>query len=208
MRASLTFPSRQRGATLFIALIMLLLITLLAVNSMRGTTLEAKITGNLIEQKRATNAAEAALRVGERRLLAQTTLDTGSADCTTSTGKHANLCILNFDSFSTNDTATGKTNNANCMTNASGSGGWWTYATCSTSYLGLDGTSTFTPAPLWNAAYIAFDPKNSYGNVEVTDPDERSLGRGPHYYRVTAAAQADGQRFNSILQTVTVRRYY
>lgn len=59
---------KQNGAVLFVALIMLLIITLLAVTSMREVTLEARITGNLIEQKRLTNAAESALREGERRL--------------------------------------------------------------------------------------------------------------------------------------------
>lgn len=197
-------PSHQRGATLFFALIMLLLITLLAVNGMRGTTLEAKITGNLIEQKHATNAAEAALRTGERRLAMQITLDTGSANCATSIAKHSNLCILSVtnDPFSTNSVATGTSAANGCPTP------WWTGTTCSVGYLGVDGTSTFTPTPRWTIAYIAFDPKNSNNNVEVTDPDERSLGRGPHYYRVTATGQADGQRFNSILQSVAVRRYY
>ena len=200
-------PSKQRGATLFFALIMLLLITLLAVNGMRGTTLEAKITGNLIEQKHATNAAEAALRTGERRLAMQSTLDTGSADCTTSVSKHANLCILAFnidDPFAENSVASGTTTTAISPCPII----WWSSSTCSISYLAIDGASTFNPSPQWTIAYIAFDPKNSNRNVEVTDPDERSLGRGPHYYRVTATGQADGQRFNSILQSVAVRRYH
>ena len=47
---------------------MLLIITLLAVSSMRGVTLEARMTGNMIEQKRLTSAAESALRDGERNI--------------------------------------------------------------------------------------------------------------------------------------------
>jgi type IV pilus assembly protein PilX len=61
---------RQKGASLFIALIMLLVITLIAVTSMREVALEARITGNLVEQKRLASAAESALREGERRVLA------------------------------------------------------------------------------------------------------------------------------------------
>lgn len=60
---------RQQGASLFVALIMLLVITLVAVTSMREVVLESRITGNLIEQKRLSSTAESALREGERGVL-------------------------------------------------------------------------------------------------------------------------------------------
>ncbi len=63
-----SFPAQQQGASLFIALIILLLVTLLAVTSMRGVVLEARITGNLLEQKRLSSAAESALRESEKRI--------------------------------------------------------------------------------------------------------------------------------------------
>ena len=47
---------------MLIALVMLLLLTLLAVTSMRETTLQNRVGGNVSEQKRAYNAAESALR--------------------------------------------------------------------------------------------------------------------------------------------------
>ncbi|MFJ3483592.1 PilX N-terminal domain-containing pilus assembly protein [Pseudomonas sp. NPDC090202] len=55
----------QKGATLIVAIIMLLLLTLLALSSMRGVSLESRITGNLKLQKNLTAAAEAGLRMGE-----------------------------------------------------------------------------------------------------------------------------------------------
>lgn len=55
----------QTGATLIVAIVMLLIITLLALSSMRGVSLESRITGNLKQQKALVNAAEAALRMGE-----------------------------------------------------------------------------------------------------------------------------------------------
>lgn len=58
-------PLQQKGASLFIALIILLIVTLLALSSARETTLESRITGNYIEQQRLANAAEASLRDGE-----------------------------------------------------------------------------------------------------------------------------------------------
>lgn len=58
----------QTGATLLVALMMLLIITLLALSSMRGVSLESRITGNLRLQKTLTNAAEAGLRIGEQNV--------------------------------------------------------------------------------------------------------------------------------------------
>lgn len=64
---TLRHTSRQQGSTLLISLVILLMITLLAVSNMREVSLESRITGNLIEQKRLRNAGEAGLREGERR---------------------------------------------------------------------------------------------------------------------------------------------
>ncbi|MFJ5298409.1 PilX N-terminal domain-containing pilus assembly protein [Pseudomonas sp. NPDC088368] len=58
----------QRGATLLVAIIMLLIITLLALSSMRGVSLESRITGNLKMQKTLFNAAEGGLRIGENSI--------------------------------------------------------------------------------------------------------------------------------------------
>lgn len=58
-------PRHQAGATLLVAIMMLLIITLLALSSMRGVSLESRITGNLKQQKTLVNAAEAGLRMGE-----------------------------------------------------------------------------------------------------------------------------------------------
>lgn len=62
-------PNRQRGAALFIALVILLIVTLLALSGVRETTLEARITGNFIDQQKQLNYAEAALRQGEKQLI-------------------------------------------------------------------------------------------------------------------------------------------
>ncbi len=63
-----SFPARQQGSTLFVALIMLLVITLLAISGARETTLESRITGNFVEQQKLLNDAEATLREGEKQL--------------------------------------------------------------------------------------------------------------------------------------------
>lgn len=61
--------NNQNGSTLFIALIMLLVITVLALSGAREVMLESRITGNHAEQQKLTNEAEAALREGEAQLV-------------------------------------------------------------------------------------------------------------------------------------------
>lgn len=58
---------RQRGATLLIALVTLLVITVLAVGSMRGVSLESKISANRAFSSQQQGLADAALREGEFR---------------------------------------------------------------------------------------------------------------------------------------------
>ncbi|WP_256665880.1 PilX N-terminal domain-containing pilus assembly protein [Pseudomonas sp. 8Z] len=58
---------RQEGAVLLVALVMLVVITLLAVGSMRNVTLETRITANRAQTVQLENAADAALREAEFR---------------------------------------------------------------------------------------------------------------------------------------------
>ncbi len=55
----------QQGAILIVALIMLLLVTIIGLASIRGTSLQERMAGNLRDQELALQAAEAALRQGE-----------------------------------------------------------------------------------------------------------------------------------------------
>ena len=57
--------NNQRGAILIIALIMLLLLTIIGLSSMRGTSLQESMAGNMRDSSLALQAAEAALRQGE-----------------------------------------------------------------------------------------------------------------------------------------------
>lgn len=64
---------RERGAALVVALVFLLVMTVLGVTSMRTTTLQERMAGNLQDKNLAFQAAEAALREGEE-FLQQATL--------------------------------------------------------------------------------------------------------------------------------------
>jgi type IV pilus assembly protein PilX len=57
---------RQRGAALFVAMIMMLLVLVLAVVGMRTITLESRIAGNVLESQKQQETADGALREGER----------------------------------------------------------------------------------------------------------------------------------------------
>ena len=58
----------QRGSALVISLIMLLVVSLLAIGGLRSTILQERMSANLHDRELAFQAAEAALRAGERFL--------------------------------------------------------------------------------------------------------------------------------------------
>lgn len=55
----------QKGAVLIISLLILVLMTIIGVTAMQGTTLQEKMTGNLRDSNLAFQYAETALRAGE-----------------------------------------------------------------------------------------------------------------------------------------------
>lgn len=63
------YPGAQRGAVLIVALIMLLLMTMIGLAGMRGTSLQENMASNLRENSLSLQAAEAALRQGEELVL-------------------------------------------------------------------------------------------------------------------------------------------
>lgn len=183
----------QRGAVLIVALIMLLLLTLLALSSMRSSTLQNRLGGSVSEQKRAYNAAESALREGERRLNALkftavfSAASAGYSSCSSSVAAiGSNLCIL----LEGNDLDTTEKTQAWAKTALSASG----TASASVAYSGYDGKSTFSRLPRWVATVVSSSGES--------DMSLASQGKGIYYYRVSAAATAGGARFPVILQSI------
>jgi type IV pilus assembly protein PilX len=68
MRAFTAQPNKQRGATLLVALIFLVIMAMLGVSVAQVTTLQEKMAGNTRDRDLALQAAEAALRDAELRL--------------------------------------------------------------------------------------------------------------------------------------------
>jgi type IV pilus assembly protein PilX len=63
------FPQRQQGATLIVALVMLLLISLLAIGGMQGSILQERMSSNAHDGAISFQASEAALRQAETDLI-------------------------------------------------------------------------------------------------------------------------------------------
>ena len=59
--------SRQRGVSLIVSLVLLVIVTLLALGSLRGVLLQTRMSGTTTDRSLAFAAAEAALRDAERR---------------------------------------------------------------------------------------------------------------------------------------------
>ena len=68
---------RQRGAALVTVIVLLLVMTLLGLVSVRATVLEERMSAGMYDRSLAFQAAEAALREGERRAGTVTCCDTG-----------------------------------------------------------------------------------------------------------------------------------
>lgn len=66
-------PSKQRGAALFVSLMMLILVSILGVTGVRLVSLEERMAGNSYDRNIAFQVAEAALRAGEKVAEDQTT---------------------------------------------------------------------------------------------------------------------------------------
>ncbi len=78
----LSHNCKQKGATLIVSLIILLAMTLLGITSMKGTSTELSMAGNLRESALSFQAAEAGLRYAES--VVETS--TSAASLTSSTG--------------------------------------------------------------------------------------------------------------------------
>lgn len=76
-----TAHTRQRGNTLLVVLVLLLVMTLLALASLRIGNLEERMTANLFDRGLAFQAAEAALREGEARARSLSTPPVAGSGC-------------------------------------------------------------------------------------------------------------------------------
>ncbi|MDF3935393.1 pilus assembly PilX family protein [Pseudomonas citronellolis] len=184
--------TRERGAVLLVALVMLLLMTVLALAGIGNSQLENRLAGNRAEYRRVFNATESGLREVERRLARLRGVEDGQ---TTSCAGRAQLCVLDLGQVRT-ETGSGWT-----WQWASDPASWWKSGSNAVAYQGSDDLTSFSPAPRQHAAYLASDGDGlNLGNIG------ESRLRTDFYY-VNAYASGDAGRAPVLLQTVFARRY-
>ncbi len=92
---------KQKGAVLFVGLIMLLIMSLIAITSMQGATLEMRMASNTKDSLVALQTAEAALRSGENLLASGAVnladFDTNGADGLYNNANDELWSTLNWD---------------------------------------------------------------------------------------------------------------
>lgn len=76
-----TTAARQRGISLMVSLVLLVVVTLIAVGSMRGVVMQSRMSGATHDRNLNFQAAEAALREAEDRAAAATAAHIPAAGC-------------------------------------------------------------------------------------------------------------------------------
>jgi type IV pilus assembly protein PilX len=192
-------PRRQRGAILVIALMFLVLLTIVAVSSISGVTLEEKMAGNLRDQTTAFQAAESALRDAEIDLEPLIN-GTGNRDNQptgwTVAARFATLCSA---AFTTGVCTTGcspacNSTGTNYKTQAVTPAFDWTDVNKTVVY------GTYTGAA--RLPSVAQQPK--YVIEYLAEKDDTSLGPTPltRYFRITARGWGASQTSSVTLQTI------
>lgn len=116
MKHAISTTHQQRGITLAIVLIMLLIVTVLGVASIRGATTQERMVGNFYDRTLAMQAAESALREAFSAVSASKNAPAGTIDCTSLTNTNKAQCAAiptnTFTSTSADWRSATKINNA------------------------------------------------------------------------------------------------
>ncbi|MBE2211265.1 MAG: pilus assembly protein [Xanthomonadaceae bacterium] len=81
MTISISSREAQRGVSLLVVLILLLIMTVLGLAVLRSTLMQERMSGNLLDRNLNLQAAEAALREGEALAAAQTVVPAAGSGC-------------------------------------------------------------------------------------------------------------------------------
>jgi type IV pilus assembly protein PilX len=76
-----TAAAAQRGISMMVSLVLLVVVTLIALGSMRGVVMQARMSGASHDRSQTFQAAEAALREAEARAAAATAANIPAANC-------------------------------------------------------------------------------------------------------------------------------
>jgi type IV pilus assembly protein PilX len=173
----------QRGATLIIALILLLIITMVALSGVETVTLEEKMTANTYDRSLAFQSAEAGLRVGEAIALAQSQSDNDGFD---NEGKYTDAGDTCGASPCQNGLCSQPDKDCPDRWLDSGFNGW---QTANGTNIGSMGSSA--------QYFVEF-----LGDDYLCDPDDKDSAPSCSRYRVTARSNQGAERASVILQSI------
>jgi len=158
-------PDAQRGVALMVVLILLLVMSLMAVLSLRGTLMEERSTANMMDRSLSFQAAEAALRQGEALAATKPTLP--------SSGCNNGLCAIPAPT----DPPRWKDGTV-----------WASARTLNVSL----GSQTATPRYIVELIANNVPPRGSCTTEENVSPEATCSGSESRY-RITARSQAAGR---------------
>lgn len=198
--SELQMMKSQRGATLIVGMIMLLLMAIIGVSAIQTTTLQERMSGNMRDSTMAFQAAEVAIRYVEEDYLSTfIELDVGANYANCSSG-----CQI-INSYEQSSAPL-----ADLLANSTS---WASKSVAYGSFKGTDGT-TAIPAPT-DSELI----KDMYAKPRLIveyaayKPDAFDTGSGAvddtglHLYRNTVQAYGATSTSEAIVQTVFARRY-
>lgn len=199
--------SQQRGAALVVGLIMMLLLTIIGLSAMQGTSMQEKMSGNMRDTSLALNSAEASLRYAEEGLLKSMNVLERGKDFATCTN---NCEIINsYRDFSGSSAAmTAWQNRSATWTNMAQTYGSMKDATGNT--ITLPTGSRLNTSN--NGAVVAANPQVlvEYVNYKGDSLDQGkgvAYDTGLDYFRNTAVANGGSTTSEVTLQTVFARRF-
>ena len=184
---SMTFhSSQQRGAALITSLIILLVLTVLGVSAMSTSSLEELMAGNLRDQNLSFQAAEAALKDGERYI------DSWGGTPPAATSSGSNSGVYSRDEFGLYELSAFDT------TNVWNNGVATTYG--ADTGIAISNLGDVTALPMYIIEEEDFVAKDASFAAQAK-------GEGAYYYRVTARGVGASSNAVTLLQTTVARRF-
>lgn len=179
-----SFPHRQRGISLVVVLLFLVIMMGLGTTAIRTATIEEKLSGNERDQQIAFEAAEAALRDGERYVRQSLSASSGfSPAC------NSGLCI--------------PSNNATAQWNTIDWTGAIPLAYGSVTGIGAYPDTTVARAPRFIVELLPNMPPGAGSSLGLAS--RQSFGQGTPY-RITAVGWGRRQTTQVMLQSVYVKQ--
>jgi len=184
----------QRGATLVIALIILMVMSMIGISNMQSSTMQERMAGNNRQKSVAQNSAESALRVAESWLASEVTR---TADLSKFNGSSGLFSAVNRPNGGAAAPLSANVADVTDPDNWSGKG-----VAQDTSSADIVDEDLVSQQPRYVIEYLGRDLRGSANKV-VTTLDAEAKGEGdtsPHLFRVTAIGWGRDNNIYTVLE--------